>query len=167
MIRIKAALILLIAPAATGLAFMYWQGDSYPAGLVSLAAGLAWIIGFSRGWRWPSGWCFIILAALTIYGAALEQSIWILLLVLTVFLLAWDLECFIHRIEGLERVDALKRQVSTLIRRLSLVGGIGLIVSGAAMLFRFKIGFVPLSLIGMTVIICLAYLVKTARLEKE
>ena len=111
-------------------------------------------VGLKAG---SGSWALFFYALLVIY--AVGQGVWPgwMIVGLVASLAGWDLEYFIHRLRDVRDPDMVADMIKSHLRRLGLVLGVGLLVTGAVLAVHYRLTF------GMAIVVTLLAVVGLTR----
>ncbi len=119
---------------------------------ISIALGGLWLVSLQQGWGWTASPELLAFVCLSALGAWLGASAVGTLSAVVAALVAWDLQRFAERLRRAERVEAEAPLVEAHVRRLAIIGGLGLLLGGIALVWHVQLSFwwtLSLSLIAL------------------
>jgi hypothetical protein len=119
---------------------------------ISIALGGLWLVSLQQGWGWTASLELLAFVSLSALSAWLGASAVGTLFAVVAALIAWDLQRFIRRLQRARRVEAEAPLVETHLRRLAIIGGLGLLLGGIALIWHVQLSFwwtLSLSLIAL------------------
>jgi hypothetical protein len=138
---------LAIATAAISVGFGQIQ---FPMGvIVTIIIGVIWA---SRHWRfsfWSPHFVFVLFIVVTVSGVMLGMSGFFLLLAVTFSLICWDVDCFLTRIQQVDRVLDDNKIVMKYLMRLGIVVLIWFVLGVVALNMNFEFRFIWVLLLGL------------------
>ncbi len=145
------------------LAAVYAIAEQWIYGLVIAGLGVIWLFSVWRNFQELISTGLIVFIGVAAWGIYQELStIWMLIAVV-VSLVAWDLARFSQRIAYAEPFaeGAVVQQAH--LQRLAMVGGLGLLLGGLALGLQFQLNFGWAVLLGLVMVISLAWVVGRIR----
>ncbi len=145
--------------AVAALAIGYALAGIIISALIFVFLGATWFTTQQRGGAGLEGLLLFIFIVAAAIGLWLGVPGWLLLIAVVATLGAWDLDHFLERLSGEERVDFDTGLGREHLRRLGLVEGVGLVSGLFALSARMKIPFwweallIALAVIGIRVVI--------------
>jgi hypothetical protein len=157
-------LAMLCAGLATLALALGYSGQALWAGSgICAAIGLLWLGGRWRGWDWAADPCLAGWVAMAALGAWQGVPSGWMLAGLTAALAAWDLDHFAERLSGAGVVTQYAELTRAHLRRLAIVGGMGLLLSGIALVGRFELTFGWTILLAALAIVGVSGVIRSGR----
>jgi hypothetical protein len=128
--------------------------------IIVCAAGLLWLWGDRRSWRWAASAALATAVGMTIAGVLLGLEIGLMLLVVTLALSAWDLDDFAQRLRYAGATWAHERAH---LLRLAAADIVGLAIGAIALGVRIRLNFVVLIVLGILAIVALGWVIGFVR----
>lgn len=167
----RSLYLLLAALSTTALILGYWGLTGWSLRSLTSEGAIIWLsvsLGLAFLWlaaRLPK-WAALssagliaclVVAALGVFLGAPPLA----MLVASVFgLAAWDLAQFNRRFEGIGRVEAAAEIEGRHLKRLLVVGGVGLALGAAALFVRVRLSFAVILLLGLLTFLGLSQVVR-------
>ena len=142
--------------ATSALLAGYALGDLWIWTLPILGFGLLWLLGQRRGVKWIPSLGLLLFTGAAAIGLWMMLEPGLMLLGMIATLAAWDLENFLQRVEGAERVNHRNDLERKHLRRLLVVEGSGTLLAVAALSFDVNFGFGSALLLGLLAVIGLS-----------
>jgi hypothetical protein len=152
--RYAAAISTILA--TLGLALGYAAGQLWAGAALIVVLGVFWLLGRrgGRGWVASMGMtCFVGAAALGIWWQLPASA---MLAGAVAALAAWDLDDFVQRMQGTDHVVDEDGMARSHLRRLLIVGGVGLLLGGVALGIQIELSFGWALLLGASAILGLS-----------
>ena len=134
-------------------ALSYAMSQYRAVSLLITFLGVFWMIGYSKGWKWPASVIFTLLLGASAIGIWLNLSRWCILLGVIGALCAWDLDHFAQRIRYAGRVMEKRKLERHHIRRLLVVSIIGLLCGTLALKIKIELNFSAVFLFGLIAVL--------------
>jgi len=164
---VTKALDLSILLAAGLLALGYALSGRGPWGVAVVVVGGLWLVGRRRGWGWTASVGLVALVGAAAFGLGRGLAPGWALLGTGAALAAWDLDAFARRLgDGGPMGDRAMLERRHL-QRLLLVEALGLLLAGAALAVRVRIGFGGALLLGALAVLGLSQVMGFFRREGE
>jgi hypothetical protein len=145
----------------------YALGDLWVWALPILGFAALWLLGQRSGLKWVPSLGLLLFIGLTAIGLWLTLSAGLMLLGMIATLATWDLESFLQRMEGAERVDHRNDLERRHLRRLLMVEGLGILLTFAALSFNVSFGFGSALLLGLLAMVGLSRTIGFLRRESD
>jgi hypothetical protein len=153
-----AAAVLTAGYGLSGL----WDGAA-----VALVAGGFWLIGQWRRWGWAAPVALVLLIGAATVGLWLGVGGGWMLVGVVAALVAWNLDRFVWRLRAAGRVEEADTLERHYLRRLLIVGGVGLLLGAVALSLRIRLGFAVASLLALLAVLGLSRMVGFLRREGD
>ncbi|HEY43089.1 MAG TPA: DUF4175 domain-containing protein [Anaerolineae bacterium] len=153
--------------ATSALLAGYALGESWIWALPILGFSALWLLGQRRGLKWVPSLGLLLFIGLAAIGLWLTLAPGLMLLGMIATLAAWDLENFLRRVEGAERVDHRNDLERRHLRRLLMVEGSGTLLAVAALSVDVNFGFGSALLLGLLAIVGLSRTIGFLRRESD
>jgi hypothetical protein len=127
--------------------------------LLIVAFGGLWLFGQRRNWGWVASAALVCFVTAAACGFWLGLSAGWMLASVVIALIAWDLTHFAWRLRSVERAELALELERSHLRRLSGVVGTGLLLAGAALLARIRLGFAAAFVVAMIAALGLSQLI--------
>ena len=145
------AIVLASAVLSLGYAWSGWL-----IGAIPLAAwGLLGLVGLWRGWDWVGSASLVLFVLAAAIGFLLNLGPGWMLVGLVTALVCWDLDHFVQRLRDVEEAQRPGLERAHLLRLVPLVLA-GLVLGGAALVVRTRLGFGLALLLGLLLVIGLS-----------
>jgi hypothetical protein len=135
--------------------------------LPSLGFATLWLLGHRRGLKWIPSLGLLLFIGLTAIGLWLTLSTVLMLLGMIAALATWDLDSFLQRLEGAERVDQRNDLERRHLQRLLIVEGAGIFLAFAGLSSDVSFGFGSALLLGLLAIVGLSRTIGFLRRESD
>jgi hypothetical protein len=138
----------------------------YPALAIALC-GTFWVEALLRSWRWPASPLLVIFTGATVYGARQDFPPFFMLIAISAALSAWDLDHMLQRLAQVRPGAVAPGIPRRHLMRLAAVNGLGLLVGGAALLFRLRLSFTLALLLSLVLFYALSQVVLFIRRTRD
>ena len=156
-----------VALAAVSLAIGLGLEGKWMWGLLVLAPGGLWLLGYRLGLEWGVSAGLIAFAGAAAAGTWLELGPGWMLAGLVLALCAWDLHRFALRMAAAGRIEEEDALVRRHLLRLLPVAGLGLLLPALASGIRIRLTFLPAALLGGLAVWGLSRMVNLMRRESD
>jgi hypothetical protein len=161
----KRLAALCIGLAAASLAAGYGLGGRRVEALLVLLLGALWLGAQWRGWSWADSAGLVGCAGVAAVGMWLDLAAAGMLAGLVCALSAWDLSAFVRwltSVQSAEKAELLLRQH---LRRLLVVDVVGVLLAGAALFIRLRLGLALMLLLGLVLFVGVSRAISFLRRE--
>jgi hypothetical protein len=161
----KRLAALCIGLAAASLAAGYGLGGRPVEALLVLLLGALWLGGEWRGWSWAAAAGLAGCVGVAAVGMWLDLAAGWMLVGLVSALSAWDLSAFaswLERVQSAEKAQMLLREH---LRRLLVVDVVGVLLAGAALFIRLRLGLALMLLLATVLFLGVSRAVSFLRRE--
>jgi len=144
---------------AAGVLSLGYAGSGWLVGVFPLAVGgIFWLVALRRRWDWAGSAGLILFVLAAAVGFLLKVGLGWMLVGLVVTLACWDLDSFARRLREVdeERRPGLERAHLLWLVPLMLVG---LVLGGAALVVRTRLGFGLTLLLGLLLVFGLSQII--------
>ena len=165
---ISQKILFILTLIGTGIiAACYSAKDMWSWVFLIIAFGGLWLYGQKRRWRWvaPCSLIFFIFAA--VRGIFLDIHAGWFLLSIVIVLCAWDLDSFVTRLKGAERVEKGMHLERVHLSRLMITGALGLILGGIPITTKIELKFGWILFWGMILIVGLSRFIEMLNREGD
>ncbi len=145
----------------------YVIGGLWIWALPILGLAALWLFGQRRGLKWVSSLELLLFLGLATIGIWQRLTLGLMLLGIISALAAWDLESFIQRMEGAERVDHRDDLERKYLQRLVIIICSGALFAVAAIGLNVPFSFGSALLLGLLVVVGLSRTIRFMRHESD
>lgn len=135
--------------------------------LLFLSLGGVWLAANLRRPGWLTSLFLLLFILSAALGVLLNAPGWLMLIVSSAALAAWDLDHFFGRLSAAEQVENEDRLWRVHVRRLVLVEGLGLLAGLMAVMISVQIPFWWEALLALAAVIGIRLVIESLRREVE
>lgn len=154
-----------IGAAVAGLVLGYLGSDASVLAPLPALAGLLWLAGRWRGWRWIASPAMVTLTLLAALGMTRGASPILLFVGSVASLVAWDLDQFTRRLQRAACAFDAAALAAEHLRRLAAVSALGLLLGLIALVVHLRLDIGWALAIGLVAAVSLSRAIRFLRRE--